>query len=114
SNTPLQALTLLNDQAFLEFAQGLALRVLKEAKLDDLERLRLAFRLCLGRQPTAFEHQRLHELFEEQLDDFASSPKAARLLVPLDLPKEIPVHRFAAWTTVARVLLNLDEFITRE
>jgi hypothetical protein len=114
SNTPLQALTLLNDQAFLEFAQGLALRALKEDLPNDTQRLRFAFRLCLARSPSALEVKRLEQLLQEQLADFASSPKEARLLAPPNLSKEIAVHRFAAWTTVARVLLNLDEFITRE
>src|SRR5207302_9973937 len=89
SNTPLQALTLLNDQAFFEFAQALAARVLKEAKPDDAERIRQAFRLCLGRLPSAMEERRLGELLAEQAE---ASP-------------------LTAWTTLARVLLNLDEFI---
>jgi hypothetical protein len=114
SNTPLQALTLLNDQAFLEFAQGLALRVLKEGPANDEQRLRLAFRLCLARSPSALEVKRLGELLQEQLADFASAPKEARLLAPPNLPAEIAAPQVAAWTTVARVLLNLDEFITRE
>jgi hypothetical protein len=92
SNTPLQALTLLNDQAFYEFARALAARVLREAKPIDAERLRHAFRLCLARPPSATEENRLRELLAEQGD--------------------VPAQE--AWTAVARVLLNLDEFITRE
>jgi mono/diheme cytochrome c family protein len=92
SNTPLQALTLLNDQAFYEFARALAARVLREAKPTDAERLRHAFRLCLARPPSAAEANRLRELFAEQGD--------------------VPAQE--VWTAVARVLLNLDEFITRE
>jgi hypothetical protein len=92
SNTPLQALTLLNDQAFFEFAQALAVRVLNEAPVDQAGRLRYAFRLCMGRAPSGVEESRLGELLAEQGN-----------VAPL-----------AAWTTVTRVLLNLDEFITRE
>ncbi|HZV08084.1 MAG TPA: PSD1 and planctomycete cytochrome C domain-containing protein [Gemmataceae bacterium] len=92
SNTPLQALTLLNDQGFYEFAQALAARILREGQSDDGERIAYAFRLCLGRQPNEREHQALERLLQRQ--DEAK---------PLD-----------AWTSVARVLLNLDEFITRE
>jgi mono/diheme cytochrome c family protein len=92
SNTPLQALTLLNDQAFFEFARALAARVLREAPADETARIRQAFRLCLARPPSAAEERRLAELLAEQGE-----------MTPL-----------AAWTTVARVLLNLDEFITRE
>jgi mono/diheme cytochrome c family protein len=90
SNTPLQALTLLNDQGQYEFARGLAARVLREGGPDDAGRLRYAFRLCLARQPNERERQRLGELL-------AREPSGNE-----------------AWVTVARVLLNLDEFITRE
>jgi mono/diheme cytochrome c family protein len=90
SNTPLQALTLLNDQGQYEFAKALAARVLREGGTDDAGRLRYAFRLCLARQPNEREQQRLGEL----------------------LAREPP--GIEAWVTVARVLLNLDEFITRE
>jgi hypothetical protein len=102
SNTPLQALTLLNDQGQFEFAQGLAARVLRECRGDDAERIRHAFRLCLARQPTGKEQQRLGELLAQER---AESD---------DLSKDTGERQLVAWTTVARVLLNLDEFITRE
>jgi hypothetical protein len=92
SNTPLQALTLLNDQGFYEFAQALAKRILHEGPNDDRDRIAFAFRLCLGRQPNDRERQALERLLQRQ-----------RGAKPLD-----------AWTKVARVMLNLDEFITRE
>jgi mono/diheme cytochrome c family protein len=92
SNTPLQALTLLNDQGFFEFAQALADRILREGPSEDRERIAYAFRLCLGRQPNEREQQTLERLLLKQHE-----------AKPLD-----------AWTSVARVLLNLDEFITRE
>jgi hypothetical protein len=100
SNTPLQALTLLNDQAHVEFAEGLAGRVLRECRPDDTVRLRHAFRLCSAREPTERELERLRELLSRQLAANESGASEA--------------DRLAAWTTVARVLLNLDEFITRE
>ena len=95
SNTPLQALTLLNDEAFYEAAEALARRVLDEAAANDVQRVRLAFRLCLAREPSAYEVRRLLEVV-------ASGPG------------ETPEDRLAAWTTVGRVLLNLDETVTRE
>ncbi len=100
SNTPLQALTLLNDQAHYEFAQALAGRVLHEKAATDQDRICLAFRLCLARQPSQRESVRLSELLNRELaeNDKGSTEES----------------RFAAWTSVARVLLNLDEFITRE
>lgn len=95
SNTPLQALTLLNDEAFFECAQALARRVLREAPPCQIERIRYAFRLCLGRLPSVLEQKRLVDLLNQQTNESEGTG--------LD-----------AWTTVARVLLNLDEFITRE
>jgi hypothetical protein len=97
SNTPLQALTLLNDQAFFEFARGLAGRILQESPPGDEARLGHAFRLCLGRQPNRRERSALARLLERE--------RAAR---------GHPDTEQAVWTAVARVLLNLDEFITRE
>jgi hypothetical protein len=99
SNTPLQALTLLNDQAHYEFAQGLAKRILNENR-DDPARVRYAFLLCLGRQPKDREQQRLTELLAHELAESDAATSAGRQL--------------DAWTSVARVLLNLDEFISRE
>ena len=93
SNTPLQALTLLNDPAFIDLAEAFAARVRAETGPD---RLRRAFLLALGRGPTAREASRLAELLDEE----RAGP-------------EDDDDR-AAWTTLARVLFNLDEFITRE
>ncbi|MBL9206953.1 MAG: PSD1 domain-containing protein [Opitutaceae bacterium] len=98
SNTPLQALTLLNDQQFIEFAEALAARVLQEGGNDDTGRLDLAFRLCLSRPPTATERSRLLELLRQ-----IQSPQNGE---PAGSARE-------AWIAVARVLLNLDETITR-
>jgi hypothetical protein len=114
SNTPLQALTLLNDQAYLEFAQGLAARVQAESQGTDDERLAYAFHLCLTRQPTAGERETLSRLLDQQLNSLRKNPDEARALASSQLPKDADVPRYAAWTMVARALLNLDEFITRE
>ncbi len=114
SNTPLQALTLLNDEAFLEFAQALAARVLHEVPTGETPRLQRLFRLCLARRPGASESQRLERFLSQQLDEFRRAPAEARALLPARLPAETDVPQLAAWTATARVLLNLDEFITRE
>ena len=114
SNTPLQALTLLNDQAFLEMAQGLARRVLAVPG-SERERLQLAFRLCLAREPRPAEARRLAQYLAEQLQEFQAAPDDARAFLQADpADKGIDRAQRAAWTAVARVLLNLDEFITRE
>ena len=114
SNTPLQALTLLNDQSALEFAQGLASRILKEAPVGDDSRLRFVFRLCLAREPSDRERQTLNRLLLRQRETLARSPQDAKALAPADVPKGADATEAAAWTMVARALLNLDEFITRE
>jgi mono/diheme cytochrome c family protein len=114
SNTPLQALTLLNDQGYLELAQGLASRALRDASDGDEARLRFVFRLCVSREPSPKEQQALLRLLARQREALARSPQDARALVPADLPKGADVTEAAAWTMVARALLNLDEFITRE
>lgn len=114
SNTPLQALTLLNDQAFFEFAQGLTGRLFQEAKGSDAERLQHAFRLLLARPPRDFEQKRLADLLALQRTGFTAHPQDAKPFAPATLPKDVDLPEFAAWTMVARVLMNLDEFITRE
>ena len=114
SNTPLQALTLLNDQAFLELAQGVAERVRKASSADDEQRLRHAFRLCLAREPGAGEAARLEQYFAQQREEFRAAPADARALIGNRAAGNGDVADRAAWVATARVLLNLDEFITRE
>jgi mono/diheme cytochrome c family protein len=110
SNTPLQSLTLLNDQGFFELAQSLALRVLKEAPKD--RQIPYAFELCMARKPTKMEEQRLEQLLSRQLASYDQSPEDAKAIVKDSTGTD--VKQLAAWTTLSRVLLNLDETITRE
>ena len=115
STTPLQALTLLNDEGFHEFAQGLAHRVLTAPRISsDSGRVDYLFRVCLTRTPKPREKERLEQLLAAQLDDLRSHPQEAKDLLTLPLPDGIEGQEAAAWTTVASVVLNLDEFITRE
>ena len=107
SNTPLQALTLLNDEGFYEYAQGLGARIAREANGDDTAKLRFAFRVCLSREPNARELARLQAFLSHQQADLQSRPTEAKAVSPAAPDR-------AAWVMVARVLLNLDEFITRE
>src|SRR6266568_6756352 len=99
SNTPLQALTLLNDQQFYELAQALGARVLRDAGESDTNRIEYAFRPCFSRRPELDEARRLQDLVVAELRQLDGDAKAKQT---------------EAWTTVARVLLNLDETITRE
>ncbi|MCA9068336.1 MAG: DUF1553 domain-containing protein, partial [Planctomycetaceae bacterium] len=114
SNTPLQALTLANDAAFVEMAEGLALRVLEEAPIYPEGRLREAYHLAFSRDPSQAELDVMLPFIEQQQSQFQSDPKAAATAAPDDCPKDVSPIEAATWVAVARVLLNLDEFITRE
>jgi mono/diheme cytochrome c family protein len=117
SNTPLQALTTLNDTVFVEAAQALGLRVWKNGGADDRSKMTYAFRLCVSREPDQFEMQKLMELLEDQKRYFDGRTSAAVYVTAADLnkiPEDIDLHKVAPWTMVARVLLNMDETITKE
>jgi hypothetical protein len=107
SNTPLQALTLLNDAGFFEYSRALAARVLREAPADNEARVRQMVRLCLAREASAWECRRLVQ-FLQQASGNGPSPSAPGETEDPGAPE------LAAWTLLARVVLNLDEFITRE
>jgi hypothetical protein len=119
SNTPLQALTSLNEPLFVECAQALARRALAEGGSTNDERMEYAFRLCVARLPTEAERAELLGLLDRQtarvarqeLDPHAIAGIAAE---QSNLPGEATAAQLAGWTAVARVLLNLDETITKE
>ncbi len=113
SNTPLQALTLLNDPAFFEMAQALAQRVLAESHASDRDRLVRAFRLCLGRQPMVDEVDQLEKYLQAQRRLLAKHPDQARAMLTSD-PGTTPAVEAAAWSSTCSILLNLHEFITRD
>jgi hypothetical protein len=114
SNTPLQALTLLNDPVFVECARNLGLRLAQEPSRSPEVRVRLVFRRCVSREPTATEAARLQRLYREMLPLCKADPAAAANLAGQELPAGVDAAEAAAWITVARTVLNLDEFITRE
>jgi hypothetical protein len=117
SNTPLQALTTLNDPVFMEAAQALALRLWKEGGATDREKLVYGFRLTTGRQPSPFELQQLTKFLAQQRPSFVGRTASAVYVAaadPAQIPEDVNLEEVAPWTMVARVLLNLDETITRE
>lgn len=114
SNTPLQSLALANDEALFELAQGVGARLLREVEGDDAERLRRAFLLCYSRPPSEAEENAVASFRETQLASFRSDPEAAAAVAPKGRPEHIDPATAASWTTVARALMNTDEFITRE
>jgi hypothetical protein len=115
SNTPLQALTLLNDPVYVEAAFGLARRVLAErpgAKTE--ERIAYAFTLCLARSPGRDEVAPLKLLFEQQAAIYHADAQAAKAVVgKFATPDGANPAELAAWMAVTTVLLNLDEMITK-
>jgi hypothetical protein len=120
SNTPLQALTTLNEPVFLDCARALALRTARDGGATDADRLTYAFRRCLTRAPTAQELSVLLALLDKQAERFSRGGADPWALAaadpghPPELPPGVTAARLAAWTAVARVLLNLDESITKE
>ena len=113
SNTPLQALNLLNDEVFVESARALAIRVLAEATPDWTARLNRMFQMTLGRMPRGEESAQLAESFQRQEHILARAPDEARKLARIDLSGH-ETTEVAAWIGIGRVLMNTDEFITRE
>jgi mono/diheme cytochrome c family protein len=117
SNTPLQALTTLNERTYVDAAQAMGLRVMKEGGDDNRSRAVYAFRLCTGRPPTDKELKSLLNFWEEQYRYFEDRTAAA-LTVGLanttNVPPEVNLHKVAAWAMVSRAILNLDETITKE
>jgi len=110
SNTPLQALNLLNDPVFVEAARSLAARVLSIPPAERTERL---FEICLARRPSPREREWVNAYLGRQTQLLDSHPDQAAEMFPLDLPGQNRVEA-ASWTGVVSALLNLDEFITRE
>ncbi|MCL4207037.1 MAG: DUF1549 domain-containing protein [Pirellulaceae bacterium] len=114
SNTPLQSLTTLNNAVFVEAARALARQTLAETADGDRALLALAFRRCLARPATEAELNELSNLLAESRQWFVDHPDQARALIGPDAAPGVVPDRNAAWTAVARILLNLDEFLTRE
>jgi hypothetical protein len=116
SNTPLQALTMMNDPVFVEAAQALALRAIREAPRDTTKRLQHVFYLTLNRLPRADELARLTAFHNEQMMRVQSGGKEALKSLGIVAESTPPEDAVEAATLVAlgRVLMNLDEFINRE
>ncbi|MBI3408591.1 MAG: PSD1 domain-containing protein [Planctomycetes bacterium] len=119
SNTPLSALTSLNEITFVEAAQALALRILKEGGKDDDARASYAFLLCTARPARNLEREEVLRLLRSsrerlQRGELQARPIAFSKFTKLDdLPVDATPNDIAAWTIVSRVLLNLDETLCR-
>ncbi len=114
SNTPLQALTMLNDPVFWECAGAFGQRIAEDMQGDALEKIRTVFYHALGRNATDDEVYRIARLFNESYQMMLVNPEAAaQLLGDLDINGARPAEA-AAWVSVGRVLMNLEEFMTRQ
>jgi hypothetical protein len=116
SNIPQQALVLLNDPSYVEAARSFAARILREGSGDDTARLTWAWRQALARAPLDSELSALRRLLESQRTAFAKDPDAAAQFTQTGkapTPAGLDPVQWAAWTDVARALLNLHETITR-
>jgi hypothetical protein len=116
SNTPMQALQLLNDVQYFEAARALAERVIAEGGPDDSAKLNWLFRTVLSRKPDAKEFSMLTAALAKQRELYQNDPKAAEkaILVGESTPKKVAAPaETAAWTLIANLVLNLDETVTR-
>jgi hypothetical protein len=116
TNTPLQALVLLNDPTYVECARKFAERLMQESGPAPADRLAHAFRLAVSRHPSAGERQILLGLVQDSLARFRRDVSAAeKLLAVGDSPRDpqLDVVELAAWTALASIVLNLDETITK-
>ena len=116
SNIPQQALVLLNDPSYVEAARSLAARILKECSGSPEERVAWAWRQVLQRLPRVEEMETVMPLVRTHIEHYKADPAAAESLLKTGLtavPADVDKTELAAWTHVARVLLNLHETITR-
>jgi hypothetical protein len=113
SNTPLQALTALNDPVFVECAQALGRRLAMMTESDEI-RIRQLFQVCFNRLPRPYEEQVLLASLHDERESFSKTSGEAVAFVGDYGDNAVPMHEIAAWISVSRTVLNLDEFITRE
>lgn len=115
SNTPLQALVLLNDPTYVEAAVAFGEKIMRGAS-DDPGRIRLAFVDALNRKPEPREVEILLGVLNDHRKDYAADPQAAQAAIQVGIhkpPKDLAPAELAAWTSIARIVLNLNETITR-
>lgn len=116
TNTPLQALVLMNDPVYVEAARTFGLRIMKNGGDSINDRVDYAFRTCLSRNPSKAEMERMTNAFREELQHFLDHRADANQLVNIGAtppPTDIDPVELAAWTMIVQVLLNLDETITK-
>jgi hypothetical protein len=116
TNTPLQALLMMNDVQYIEAARALAQRIMHEGGENPQQRLAMGFRLVTSRTPSSDELDVLLDIYRQHLADYQSDPEAASKLIHLgesSRDASLNAEELAAWTMVANLLLNLDEAVTK-
>ena len=116
TNTPMQALLLMNDPQYVEAARELAGRTLRDAEADDATRAAYMFRLCVCRQPTSEELEDMLTAVAERRESFADNPAAADELAgvgTLNQSDELDNIELSAWTVLANIMLNMDEVVNK-
>ena len=116
SNTPLQSLAMLNDPSYVEAARALAVRVLRSAETETAGRVNFAFEAAFSRKAAPEEQEVLGELVSSQLADFRREPERAKQLLGVgfaEVPQDLDPVELAAWTGVARAIMNKHEFVIR-
>jgi hypothetical protein len=116
TNTPLQALVLMNDPTYVEAARAFAERDMAEAKPTEEDRIRYAFRLATERDPSAKELEILHSLYRKEITHYDTDRKAAQKLLEVGESKagaKYDPAELAAWTLITSTILNMDETITK-
>jgi mono/diheme cytochrome c family protein len=114
TNTPMQALTTLNDPAFFEAAKNLAKRMQAEGGADANARVSLGFKLCTARAPKPVELEKLVALYTKNAEKFKTDAAGAKAVLKGFQAADAEVPELAALTIVSNVLLNLDETLTKE
>lgn len=114
TNTPLQALTSLNDPFFFEAARTMAKRMMREGGTTTADRAVYGFRLAVSRAPSQAEVDRLKAFYLKQLQEYSHDPKAAERTVGTQTSSSGDTQEWAAWTMVANVVMNMDETISKE
>ena len=116
TNTPLQAFVMLHDPQFVEAARHLAARMIKEGGEGIESRITYGFTLSTARSPNTDELALLSAMFKQRLSQYRTDPAAAKKLLSVGLsPRDelLNVAQHAAYTQIARMLLNLSEFLTK-
>ena len=118
TNTPLQALALMNEVTYVEASRALAVKMVKDTRAQNSrEKINLGYRLATGRTPTKGSLEILSDGLEKRWSDFKNNPAAAKSLVALGdskLESQLDEVELAAYTTIASILLNLDRVLMKD